>query len=144
MIPDYVSLAYRVTYWHHPREDKLVSNLDKKYTCSTIFTVCNVYTTVNSRFSVVCWHFHTCYTGIFGVHDRVIMGFALNRTACFSFFLILFYQLWWCVLYMLLGLFAIFLSNFGDASYTQAYTVGGLDCCVITTEFRTRVQWIHM
>jgi len=20
MIPDYVSLAYRVTYWHHPRE----------------------------------------------------------------------------------------------------------------------------
>jgi len=21
MIPDYVSLAYRVTYWHHPRED---------------------------------------------------------------------------------------------------------------------------
>ena len=86
---------------------------------------------------------HMLYLNIWGpcgVHDRVIMGFALNRTACFSFFSILFYQLWGCVLYMLLGLFAIFLSNFGGASYTQAYTVGGLDCCVITTEYRTRVQ----
>jgi len=45
MLPDCVSLAYRVTYSHHSREDKLVSNLANKYTWSTIFTACIVYIT---------------------------------------------------------------------------------------------------
>jgi len=63
MIPDYVSILYRVTYWHRLGEDKLVSNLARKYTGSTIFTVCIVYT------AIICWHFHTHYTGkIFGSH----------------------------------------------------------------------------
>jgi len=36
-----------------PREDWLVSNLARKYTGSTIFTACIVYT------AIVCWHVHT-------------------------------------------------------------------------------------
>jgi len=41
----------------------MVSNLAGKYTGSTIFTAYIVYT------AIVCWHFHTHYTGkIFGSH----------------------------------------------------------------------------
>ena len=48
-----------------------------KYTGSTIFTVCIVYT------AIVCWHFHTHYTGknIWEPRgDRVIVESALYRT----------------------------------------------------------------
>ena len=62
MIPDYISIVYRVTRWHRPREDELVSNLARINTRSKNFTACFVYT------PIVCWHFHT-YTGkIFGSH----------------------------------------------------------------------------
>ena len=74
-----------------------MSNVARKYTGSTIFTVCIVYTKVCLRFSIVCWH----------LIRGVIMGFALNRTALY------------CVLYMLLGLFLIIFSNFGCVSYTR-------------------------
>ena len=36
-------IVYQVTRWYCNREDKLVSNLARKYTGSTIFTVCIVY-----------------------------------------------------------------------------------------------------
>jgi len=61
--------------------------------------------------------------------DRVIMGFASNRTTLFWLFLTTFYQLWGYILYMILGLFAnIFLQFHGcilysRATYTQVYTV---------------------
>ena len=94
MIPDYVSLAYRVTYWHHP--------LASKYTGSTIFTVCIVYTSVCSRLLTVCWHFHTYINGKTILEtrgDRVIMGLCQIGPRYLSFFSILFYQFYGWVLY---------------------------------------------
>ena len=96
-----------------------MSNVACKYTGSTIFTVCIVYTKVCLRFSIVCWHL------ICGV----IMGFAINRTALN------------CVLYMLLGLFLIIFSNFGFVSYTQVRLIH--ECDLHTSATYTRVRLIH-
>ena len=109
-----------------------MSNLASKYTGSTIFTACIVYTTVCSRLSIVCWHFHTCCTGkIFGAHLVTVVEWGSHQIGprYFGFFSILFYQLWGCVLYMLLGLFDNIFLHFQAcilytrATYTQVFTV---------------------
>jgi len=50
-------IVYQVTRWYCNREDKLVSNLARKYAGSRNFTACIVYTTI------VCWHLYTYCTG---------------------------------------------------------------------------------
>ena len=122
MFLDYVSLVYRVTYWHHSREDWLVSNLARKYTGGTIFTACIVYATVCSRLSIVCWHFHTCCTGkIFEGHVVTVLEWGSHQIGprYFGFFSLLFtnfggtsYTCYW-------GYLPIFFSNFMGASYTR-------------------------
>ena len=148
MIPDYVSLAYRVTYWHDPREDKLVSNLARKYTGSMIFTVCIVYTTVCSRLSL-CANIFTLvvlekYLG--ATWWLCYNGFVSNRTALFWLFLNTFYQLWGVVLYMLLGLFANIFVQFWvrlkhECVLYQACTVFVEVTYFLANEKKTYFSW---
>ena len=70
---------YRVTRWHRLGGDYLVSNFARKYTGSTIFTVCIVY------IAIVYWHFHTYTWKIFGKHaESAYIGPLYNGGAVYS------------------------------------------------------------
>ena len=61
MIPDYVSIVYLVTRWHHLGKINLGQTRLGNTQWVRFFTACIVYITI------VCWRFHTYYTGkIFG------------------------------------------------------------------------------
>ena len=101
-----------------------MSKLASKYTGSTIFTVCIVYTMVCSRLSIACWHFQTFYAGkIFRGQVVTVLkwGSRQIRPRYFTFFSLLFYKFWGCgVPYTCyLGFFLIFFTYFVGASYTR-------------------------